>query len=501
MFDIKRYLDDTEIKVLNDWSTRFSSAETYVVGGTVRDILLDKQTSDIDIAIKPIPFDQIEAFADEHNLKAIWLDEAHGILRILPRDNTWHLDVAYYQGTIEEDMERRDFTVNAMAIPLKGFLKGRNETILDIFNGQKDLKSKKLLAVSDTAFSDDPIRILRGIRLSGTLGFTISILAKKQIQRDAVHLKECAGERIREELLVILGLPDSSHYFEEMLKLKVIENIFPEMMPTLTTDQPDEQQWNVFIHSIKSMDAFDFLLRKGEWKHADKSVLDAVPWNDEIADHFTESVNYGSSRRHIVKLAAFLHDISKPETRVVTPEGKIRFYGHPQIGAGVAKEIMKRLRFSTRETDIVVKIVEHHLHPVQLSQVRPVEGKEFTPPSKKALFRYCRDLGDEALDVAYFSLADDLAAFGDGLNLTNWVWHGNITNCIVNELDQLAKSPMPKLLDGDDLIRLGIPKGPAVGDILEKILTLQAEGTIVGRDDALEYVNKIIEQGQNETKV
>ena len=466
MFDIKRYLDDTEIKVLNDWSSRFSAAETYVVGGTVRDILLDK---------------------------------SHGILRILPRDNSWHLDVAYYQGTIEEDMERRDFTVNAMAIPLKGFLKGRNETILDIFNGQKDLKSKKLLAVSDTAFSDDPIRILRGIRLSGTLGFTISSLAKKQIQRDAVHLKECAGERIREELLVILGLPNSSHYFEEMLKLKVIENIFPEMMPTLKVDQPDEQQWNVFIHSIKSMDAFDFLIRRGDWGHADKSVLDSVPWNEEIADHFTESVNYGSSRRHIVKLAAFLHDVSKPETRVVTPEGKIRFYGHPQVGAGVAKEIMKRLRFSSRETDIVVKIVEHHLHPVQLSQERPEDGKACTPPSKKALFRYCRDLGDEALDVAFFSLADDLAAFGDGLNLTNWVWHGNITNCIVSEIEQLKKSPMPKLLDGDDLINLGIPKGPEVGELLEKILTLQAEGTIVGRDDALEYVNKIIEQGQNET--
>ncbi len=493
MLDFIKYISKPEKQVLNDWISSFPDVPSYIVGGTVRDCILKKTISDVDIAVEKIPFEDIEQFAVQHELKAIWLDRENGVIRILPRDNEWHIDVVYIS-SIEEDLNRRDFTCNALAVDLKEALNGEPE-LIDFCGGLKDTLAHKLRVLNDNTLTEDPIRILRGIRLSATLGFSLTLSARKQIKRDAYCLEKSAGERVRDELLALLRVPDSSKYFQLMLDLGIIDILFPEMLPTLEVDQPGEQQWDVFHHSINTMDAFDFIVRKGEWPYTDKEVLKYFIWDDELADHFNEEISFGSTRHELMKMAAFLHDVSKPETRLVTPEGKIRFYGHPKKGAEVSREILKRLRFSSKETDIICRLIEHHLHPVQLSGKRE---EEFVPPTSRSLYRYCRDLGNEAIDATYLCLADELSAVGESLDLTNWIWHGKINNCIVEYYRQIKSAPLIKLINGNDLLNMGL-KGPLIGQLLDQVRTLQSEGSIQTRSEALEYVNKILEQGQNET--
>jgi poly(A) polymerase len=244
-------------------------------------------------------------------------------------------------------------------------------------------------------------------------------------------------------------------------------------------------------HAIESVGAAGFLIRQGQWLYGDPACLNGISWSDDLDRYFCGEVVYGSTQAALLKLAALLHDIAKPDTKILAGE-KIRFFGHDKQGADIVSEILERLRFSKKEIDLVEKMVRFHMRPTQI-------GHEDVP-SRRAIFRYFRHTGDVAISVLFLSLADHLAARGPNLDAQQWRWHVNQVNFILNAFfNQQDTVYPPKLVDGYDLMRIfDLKPGPELREILDSIKEAQAGGEIVTRDEALSYVkNRLLYRKQN----
>jgi poly(A) polymerase len=464
--------------------------KSYLVGGFVRDVLLGRDTADIDIALAADALEIAPHLADVLDGKFIILDEANRVGRVVagqaPSGGRWQLDFAAFEDSIERDLSRRDFTIDAMAVDLSQ-LAQEDISLIDPFNGQADLKNRVIRAVSDTAFSSDAARLLRAVRLAAEIDFTIDRQTEALIKRDCQLIAGVAGERVREEWLRLLAAPDSGRFLPYLDGLGLLTAIFPEMALAKGVEQPKEHFWDVFEHSLKTVVAVDFILHQGSWEYAGDEVLAAVPWSESLARHFAEPVSAGSTRRSLLKLAALLHDVSKPQTKALTEEGRTRFLGHAKEGAAVATEILERLRFSGKEVKLVGVMINYHLRPGQMSQ----QGL----PTRRAIYRYFRDCGETGIDILFLSLADHLATRGPNLNLSGWREHARLVDYVLAQHAEQEKLVAPaRLVTGHDLINIfNMKPGPRMGQLLEAVREAQASGELATRKEALAYIRARLE--------
>jgi poly(A) polymerase len=468
--------------------------EAYVVGGWVRDALLGRATADIDIALDGDALAIAPKVASALAGKSILLDEVNQVVRVVllekeepPPKVQWHLDFSSFAGSIESDLTRRDFTINAMAINLRQLVRGRSAAqVIDPFHGRDDLRHKVIRAVTETVFAADPIRLLRAVRLAAELGFTVDRDTEALIQRDAHLIARVAGERVREELLRLLSLPGSGRFLPYLAQLGLLTAIFPELALTRGVVQPKEHAWDVLEHSLKTVAATDFLLHEGDWEYADASVLASVPWSAALSQHFDQEVSNGSPRKALLRLGGLLHDIAKPQTKAIEPDGRLRFLGHAQEGAIIAAKTLERLRFSIKEIRFVELLIRHHLRPGQMSQ----EGL----PTRRAIYRYFRDTGDTGIDILFLSLADHLATRGPDLDSAHWQEHTGIVTYVLEQHSQEEPRPL-KLVDGHDIINIfGISPGPEVGKLLEAVREAQAAGELATRKAALDLIKQLLKK-------
>jgi poly(A) polymerase len=374
-----------------------------------------------------------------------------------------------------------------MAIGLDSIIKDAVASkIIDPLGGLLDIKHKVIKATSNSIFKEDPVRLMRAIRLAAELNFTISPETKDLMRQNCHLINTVAGERVREELLKLLAKTNSSRFLLYMDNIGLLTALIPELSASKRVEQPREHQWDVFNHSIKVVDAVDFLFRKGNWQYTNKEVLNYVPWSAELEKHFSTKVNSGSNRRLLLKLAALLHDIAKPQTKMINTKGRIRFLGHPMQGVPIAATVLEKIRFSTKEIKLITAIVRYHLRPVQVSH-----GEL---PTHRAVYRYFRDTDDAAIDILFFSLADHLATRGRSLNIIGWQHHAAIVKYLLNQnLKQKRGVIIPKLISGHDLIKnFNLKPGPRIGMILEAVREAHACREITTKDEALAYVNHLL---------
>ncbi len=340
-------------------------------------------------------------------------------------------------------------------------------------------------AVAGTVFSSDAVRLLRAVRLAAELGFVIDKKTEALIQQYSYLVAGVAGERVREELLRLLAVPGAGKSVAYLDGLGLLISLFPELAEAKGVEQPREHFWNVFEHSLKTVSAVDFLLERGSWEYAGEEVLASVPWSPVLAEHFDREVSSGSTRKSVLKLAALLHDISKPRTKTLD-NGRVRFLGHGREGAVVAAGILERLRFSAREVKLVETEIRHHLRPTQMSQ----EGL----PTRRAIYRYFRDTGEAGLDILFLSLADHLATRGPNLDPTGWQEHTRLVDYVIRQhLEQKNIVQPPKMIDGYDIIRsFGVKPGPEVGEVLEVVREAQASGEVSTREEALVFIERLL---------
>jgi poly(A) polymerase len=468
--------------------------KAYVVGGFVRDALLGRETADIDLAVTGDALEIALGLAEALKGTYVLLDSENKVGRVvltseIPDSRQSTVDISTISSTLENDLARRDFTIDAMALDLKGLVAGGTVVnLIDPHKGRDDLDRGVVRSISEENLSADPVRLLRAVRLAIELGFRIEQKTREQIHRYADLLAQVSGERVREELLRLFTISRGGQFLFDLDDLGLLTVLIPELTVTKGVEQPAEHHWDVFNHSVMTVSSVDYLLRQGMWEYPQDNILDVTPWSDEYARHFEKPVAGGSSRRALLKLAALLHDIAKPQTRAIDSKGRMRFLGHSDEGAEIVSHILERLRFSTRETKLVAGVVKYHLRPTQMGQ----------PPSHRAIYRYFRDAGDAGIDILYLSLADHLATRGPGLIPANWRQHTDIVRYILEEHYKQEKIALPpKLVDGNDLMDIfGLKPGPRLGELLEIVKEAHATGELTTREEALQYIHNVLTEGK-----
>jgi poly(A) polymerase len=463
--------------------------KAYLVGGFIRDAWLEMATADIDIALAADALEIAPKIADALGGRFVLLDKQNRVCRVVvadkkaPSGGRWQLDFTTFADGIEKDLSRRDFTIDAIALDLEE-VGGEDFTLIDPFGGLNDLKNKVIRAVSQSVFADDAVRLLRGARLAAELGFSLDNKTEALVKSQCHLIANVAGERLREELVRLLAVPHPEEFLFHLDELGLITALFPELAKTKGVEQPREHAWNVFDHSLQTVIAVDFILHQGSWPHGDDKVLAAVPWSEELAEHFAQEVGGSSSRRVLLKLAALLHDIAKPETKAVGEDGRTHFFGHDKLGGTVASNTLARLRFSGREAKLVAIVINYHMRPGQMSQ----QGL----PTQRAIYRYFRDTGEAGIDILFLSLADHLATRGANLDMAGWREHtGMVEHVLEKHFEQQRLVEPVRLVDGNDLINIfGLEPGPAIGEILEAVREAQASGELSSREEALDYVRQ-----------
>jgi poly(A) polymerase len=466
--------------------------DCYVVGGFVRDGLMGRTNSDIDLAVAGDAIQTASEIAKVFDARMVPLDEVNQVARVIfPQAGfQWHLDFATIRGSIEEDLRLRDFTINAIAVRLSE-AKGnwsRIETI-DPLDGCRDLSLRIVRAVSDTSFRQDPARLLRAVRLAATLDFSIDPATEALIQRDSRLATTVAGERLRDELGYILETHKAYHSFCYLDCLGLLALLMPELTSSKGVTQPKEHFWDVFDHSLETVACVERLLREQDNNKEDE-IVSLAPWSSDIAQYFDQRSAGGRTRRALLKLAALLHDIGKPAAKTIEQSGRMRFLGHAKEGASMAVQIMERLRFSNREIKMVQLMIEHHLRPGYLLSE--------DVPSRRAIYKYFRDTVDVGIDTLFLGLADHLAARGPTLDLDQWHKHVEVTQYILSKwFEEKATFVPPKLIDGHILMeKLGMSPGPQIGQLLEMVREAQAAGEINTAEEALDLVRKHLENNQ-----
>lgn len=467
---------------------RSRGVEAYVVGGFLRDALLGRDIRDVDLSVAGDPLALGPELADALDGRYFPLAEERRMTRVLLAEPKVYIDLLPLRGDVESDLRGRDFTIDAMAAPLARAAAGA-AALIDPTGGRDDLRRRLVRVIGVEAFQADPLRPLRGARLAVELDFEVDPDTVELIRQHAGALAQAAVERQRDELMRVLATPRAGRGLRLLDDLGLLERLLPELTDSRGVEQPKEHYWDVFDHSLEAVGNLDILLAEEEprdrrGRRLWRELWGQLAWWEGARAYFREEVLAERPRSAVLKLGGLLHDIAKPETKTFDATGRMRFFGHTDVGAEKAGRVLRRLRFSAREVTLVQTMVKAHLRPMQMGQPSPAgQG----PPTRRALYRYFRDCGDAAIETLFLSLADHLATVGPRVRMSGWRQHVALVNYILTKRFQEEEVTSPaKLLGGDELMaELNLSPGPLVGRLLETVREAQAAGEISTREEAL----------------
>lgn len=461
----------------------FTPQPIYLVGGSVRDLLIGtKNIKDIDILIPSGSEVAARNFADEIGGSFFFLDEERKMTRVVKREGgeTLQFDFADFIGNdLQSDLSRRDFTLNAMALDLReypgaDFPDKTPDKVIDPFGGREDIKKKTIRVVRADALDDDPLRMLRAVRFSGQLDYTIENKTAEHIRDRAGLVARPSPERIRDELFQILSLRGAAKHLFLMDSLDLLRPLFPELGPLRGFAPGKYHTFDVLTHSIKVAGYVDEVLA---------GLPESSPaYAQTVIAHLEEALEQLIPRKAALRFACLLHDIAKPET-FSDEGGHVRFHGHEALGAERAKETCRRFRLSRGAESLVVKIIKQHMRLFQLA----------TPggPSRHALFRYCRDLGDDLPESLILALADSRSTF-EIMPADKFTGTEKLAPDVLDYYyGTFLKTEEKPFITGHDLIARGFSPGPRFREILDDIRERQAEGSLTSREKALDYLDAL----------
>ena len=479
----------------------------WLVGGAVRDLALGRAPTDMDLAVEGDGLALARAYADAVGAAFVPLDDERLTGRVvLPGPPPLTIDFATLRApTIEGDLRLRDFTLNALALPLStqhSALSTLPDTLLDPTGGLADLRAGLLRACGPTSLTDDPLRVLRAGRLLATLGLRPAPELAEQLRAAMPGLDGVAAERLRDELLKLLDAPAAAPALRYLDACGALTRLIPELEPARDCAQPRVHFLPVLAHILETVAALDWILANVEHgpQRAAPSAPEALPvavrthpelskalpYREELAALMGERRSGGVRRRALLKLAALLHDNAKPQTKVSHPDGSITFYGHQELGADIAAQILRRLRLSRTDAAYVVLVVREHMRPGQLRTSEVITAR--------AVARLFRDMGDAGPDLLLHELADHLAAQGPNSSPAGWDAHLAFVEALLTSYYSLPPERRVPLLDGRDLMAaLGLAPGPLVGALLREIAEAQAAGELNTREEALALARGLVD--------
>jgi len=417
----------------------------YLAGGSVRDSLLGREPKDFDLATSAKPTDVLKLFPGSNEVGAHF-----GVVIVKHGGHhteiaTFRTDGSYQDGrhpdsvtfsTPEEDAQRRDFTVNGL------FLNPTTEELIDFVDGQADLDAKVLRAIGNPSqrFEEDALRLMRAVRFSTTLDFEIEPITWEAIRALAPTLSKVSPERIRDEFSKIIASPHRARGLDLLVKSGLIDHFMPEVLATIGCEQPP--QWHpegdVYTHTRIMLEML-----------GDEAPLELC-------------------------LAVLLHDIAKPPTQTVDEaDGRIRFNGHDALGATMATDILRRLRYPNQIIDEVSFMVSRHMQFMNVQQMRTAKLKRFMSA----------DTFEQEMELHRVDCASS-NGFNDNYEF------------LQTKEEEFASEPLipEPLVTGRDLIDMGLEPGPKFKELLQAIQTEQLEGRLTGREDAILWLKEALSE-------
>lgn len=452
-----------------------SSIELYLVGGYLRDRVRGRVNDDIDVLIRADVALAGPELATRLAGHFFLLDGERGVGRVVLRPEAPRtVDLTELKTSVEENLAERDFTVDAIALDFRDLSKERLESadLVQPAGGLADLDKAVIRMVTARALADDPLRLLRGVRLAAELECSIEPVTASAIRDQASLLASVSAERVGAEFLEILGLARSASALRDASDLGVLQVVLPELFELVGVTQGGHHHLDVFDHSILVVSELERIV-------ANLSVFFPDSF-EQVGRHLSERCG-GHSRAVIMKAAALFHDLGKAKTRQVQ-DGKIRFFGHAQIGAEIAAEVLVRLRLGRTVTRTVTRIITEHLRPGFLGE---------SGPSDRAVKKFLRDAGAEVVEVALVSLADWRGSRGPAAASDKSQSHLDLLRSIV---EVAFVGPAPKhvpIVNGNDLIKeFGMATGPLIGRLLNAVEEAYFSGEITTREEALAFVRR-----------
>jgi putative nucleotidyltransferase with HDIG domain len=478
--------------------------EMYLVGGAVRDILLNRLSRDLDFALPSKGIALARRVANALQADFMVLDSERDTGRVIVTESDGmrtFLDFATYRGNnLEEDLRARDFTINAIAFDLHA------QTLIDPLNGASDLRTKVIRACSPTSLSDDPVRILRAVRQAAAFEFKIEVETRKGMKQAANLLPKVSPERQRDELFKMLEgpKPDAS-----MRALEIL-GIFPYLLPELPALKGLEQSaphiHDVWEHTLSVLGHLERILASLAPGYSADNTNDLFTglltlrigrFREQFAEHFAESLNTDRSVRAALFFAALYHDVQKPATKSIENSGRIRFFDHDVKGAEVVEERARAFNLSNDEVERIRSIVQHHMRFHFFTGRLEGDKQE---PSRKAIYRFFRDTGKAGVDLVLLGLADLRGTQGPALSQETWTSALDVARILLEnywEKPQETVTP-PRLVDGNELmLELGLKPGRVIGQLLEAIREGQATGKVTKREQALDLAREYLKNMEN----
>lgn len=443
-----------------------AAARTWMVGGVVRDALLGRDLPDVDLVVAGDAGSAARQLARAVDGTPFALGHEHGCWRVA-RPGGEHIDVCELRGeTLVEDLHHRDFTMNAIAAPVTA-----PDRLVDPLDGQSDLLAGTVRMVRAEAFDDDPLRMLRAVRLAHVLDMEVEASTEAAIRQRAPRASVPSGERIFAELCAIVESRESRRGMRLLDRLGLIEHLLPELHACKGIEQSRYHHLDVFEHTL--------------------AVLDNVEDLTEQHDHYLPDAPdapaperpFDPASSRVLRFAALAHDLGKPLTHSIRSDGRVSFIGHDDAGAGIVDDLCDRWSTSNAFRSSVKLLVRTHLALGMLLH---------TPFGPRERYRFLRLVEPVAAEAVVLSLADRFATAGPD-DRRRWV---RAHHAAARELwrahwrEQAAGRPRP-LLGGEEIAEVaGIPPGPQIGELVRALAEEQAVGAVRTREEAVAFVQR-----------
>jgi len=484
----------------------------WLVGGYVRDQLLGRSSHDLDVIVPEGGIRLARAIAAAFDGAFFVLDSERDVGRAILRDEAGEaleVDVARLRlPDLAADLALRDFTVNAIALDIVA--DAAEPVLVDPFAGRADLDRRLVRAVSDAAFVDDPLRMLRAVRQAIELGFSIEESTFDLIRRDAALLPQAAGERIRDELLRIISVPGAWLHVRLLAHLNLLEQVLPEAQTLIGVQQSVPHYQDVFEHTRSVMAHLEGIYAL-LWPHSGYTRLAAVagdatvlldaggwawvsevlsPYAGDLAGHLAQPLASSRLRREWLLWAALMHDWGKPAKRSEDADGRSRFLEHDRWGALLAEHRGQELKLSADEVSYLARLVDQHMRPGYLA-------RDF-PPSRRAIYRFYCDVGTLGPDCALLGLADHLAIHAPRIEPEHTRRRLETTRILLEAFfrERATRVDPPLFLNGRAVMAaFNLQPGPEVGRRLEQLREAQAVGEVSSAEEALAWLAGRVESG------
>jgi poly(A) polymerase len=476
-----------------------SCGEIFLVGGAIRNMYLQKEVQDLDFVVKKDAIRIAKNVADRFNGNFYILDKKRGAARALIsiRGKKLKIDFTLFNGrSIDDDLKKRDFTINAMAIKIP-----LSSKVIDPLNGKSDIKDSVLRSCSSNSYLDDPARAIRAIRFMNEFNLFLDQSEIELIKNASRNLDEISDERKRDEIINILIKTDGKNALAQMLEFGIIDKVFPEVKKLYKIKLDTPHVHDAWTHTLQVVNYCQQLMAilknytdpKLLHPRIKQAINTLSKYKKFLFDYMNDPINMNRSMYSLLILAGIYHDAGKGVVPPVIKDNRKRFPKHAKIGSELIHNRAKIMGFSNNEVEYLTKIVRFHMKPSQ---------REFTDNNKKDIHihRFYKKAGFAGILIGFIHLSDVLATYEDTLTEERWNRAVSSVNNIFDAYfihSEKIITP-PKLINGNDVLKeFDLQPGKIIGRLLEQVTEAQVNGEVNTKGEAIDYFGQLLMYEKN----